>query len=294
LALECAQRLNDGKEPSKCTLLYLNGARDNSISVVRKIIKSFATIASLTATTTKVKLVLLDEADHLSEPFQMAMRCIIEQCSSNVRFCFTVNHLSSLIPAIQSRCRPFCIPSLSDDCIATSLAVTDSSISSDAIVYMADGDLRAAGNLSMLSEAASALSLTTTTDAKKSISIFHLSGFPSVAEIQWLLQLCCIAVSDVVGKKTPTLLRDTLQMIEPWYINTGLMLESVVTGVSKYVGRNIVQLCELNNNNLFMVAKVLKACAFFHQRCTKKMTASNCQSRLQLHAFIASLYMSTM
>lgn len=50
------------------------------------------------------KLIILDEADAMTKDAQNALKRVIEKYARNVRFCLICNHLSSIIPAIQSRC----------------------------------------------------------------------------------------------------------------------------------------------------------------------------------------------
>lgn len=54
--------------------------------------------------TDKLKLVIFDEADILSQESQNLLRRNIEIYSEKTRFCFLCNYLDKIIPAIQSRC----------------------------------------------------------------------------------------------------------------------------------------------------------------------------------------------
>ncbi|CAD6188254.1 unnamed protein product [Caenorhabditis auriculariae] len=93
-------------------VLELNASDERGIDVVRNTIVTFAQTKSLVnfrADESKVpfKLVVLDEADSMTNDAQNALRRIIEKYTDNARFCIICNFLSSIIPAIQSRCTRF-------------------------------------------------------------------------------------------------------------------------------------------------------------------------------------------
>lgn len=88
----------------KSSVLELNASDERGIDTVRETIKAFANTVSFS---NKIKLIILDEADSMSQDAQNAMRRIIEDFSSNARFCFIANYASRIIPAIQSRCAKF-------------------------------------------------------------------------------------------------------------------------------------------------------------------------------------------
>lgn len=86
-------------------VLELNASDDSRIETVRTVIKNFAAKQSLLGRS--VKLVILDEADNLSDVAQGALRRVVEQYATTTRFCFICNYVAKLIPAIQSRCTRF-------------------------------------------------------------------------------------------------------------------------------------------------------------------------------------------
>jgi len=87
-----------------CQYLYLNASDENGIDTVRQKIIGFAQTKSLDG---KIKVVLCDEADSLTNEGQKALRNVIEEYSHNTRFIFTCNYLFKIIPALQSRCQRF-------------------------------------------------------------------------------------------------------------------------------------------------------------------------------------------
>lgn len=72
---------------------------------MREQIKQFAETRTLFAK--GFKLIVLDEADMMTQAAQAALRRVIEQYTKNVRFCIVCNYVNKIIPAIQSRCTRF-------------------------------------------------------------------------------------------------------------------------------------------------------------------------------------------
>ncbi|KAK6039058.1 replication factor [Cooperia oncophora] len=107
----------------KSMVLELNASDDRGIGIVREEIITFAQTKSLQRDkeTTDLKFVILDEADAMTKDAQNALRRVIEKYTSNVRFCIICNYLSSIIPAIQSRCTRFRFAPLSIDHILPKL-----------------------------------------------------------------------------------------------------------------------------------------------------------------------------
>lgn len=102
--LACARKLYTPKEfPSM--VLELNASDDRGIGVVRQQILSFA--STRTIFKSGFKLIILDEADAMTNDAQNALRRVVEKFTENVRFCLICNYLSKIIPAIQSRCTRF-------------------------------------------------------------------------------------------------------------------------------------------------------------------------------------------
>ena len=84
----------------KCDYLYLNTSDENGIDMIREKVKGFAS----SATFNPIKVVILDEADFLTQPAQAALRNIIEEYSVSTRFILTCNYIERLIEPLTSRC----------------------------------------------------------------------------------------------------------------------------------------------------------------------------------------------
>merc|ERR1711973_580827 len=102
--LACAKEIYSPKEFNSM-VLELNASDDRGIGVVRGQILNFA--STRTIFNKGYKLIILDEADAMTNDAQNALRRIIEKFTDNVRFCLICNYLSKIIPALQSRCTRF-------------------------------------------------------------------------------------------------------------------------------------------------------------------------------------------
>jgi replication factor C subunit 3/5 len=102
--LACAKMMYTPQQFSSM-VLELNASDDRGINVVRTQILNFASTKMIFKS--GVKLIILDEADAMTNDAQNALRRIIEKFTDNVRFCLICNYLSKIIPALQSRCTRF-------------------------------------------------------------------------------------------------------------------------------------------------------------------------------------------
>jgi len=83
--------------------LEINASRENGIDNLRDKINSFVQ----TMPFGKFKIVLLDEADFLTQPAQAALRNDMEAYHMTVRYILTCNYQYKIIPALKSRCHEF-------------------------------------------------------------------------------------------------------------------------------------------------------------------------------------------
>ena len=82
-------------------LLFVNASLDRGIGDIRNTVAGFASTTSLTG---EKKVVLLDEADNLTQDSQKALRALIEEFQNHCRFILTCNYPHNIIEAIHSRC----------------------------------------------------------------------------------------------------------------------------------------------------------------------------------------------
>ncbi|POR38360.1 Activator 1 subunit 3, partial [Tolypocladium paradoxum] len=143
-------------------VLELNASDDRGIDVVREQIKTFASTKQIftMGASTKAnsiagfKLIILDEADAMTNTAQMALRRIMEKYTANTRFCIIANYSHKLSPALLSRCTRFRFSPLKEGDIRTLVdKVVDEenvqigSEAVDALVRLSKGDMRRALNV---------------------------------------------------------------------------------------------------------------------------------------------------
>lgn len=148
--IACAKELN--KEHYHSLTLELNASEHRGIDVVRDKIKEFA--STKTMYDKGIKIIILDEADSMTNIAQSALRRIIEKYSHNVRFCIICNYINKIIPALQSRCIRLRFDPLTNDNVYNILSNISTkeklSINDDVIngiIQYSDGDMRKAINL---------------------------------------------------------------------------------------------------------------------------------------------------
>lgn len=157
-------------------VLELNASDDRGIDVVREQIKTFAStkqIFSMGATSRNgagalagYKLIILDEADAMTNTAQMALRRIMEKYTANTRFCIIANYSHKLSPALLSRCTRFRFSPLKerDIRVLVDKVIDEESIkilpeATDALVTLSKGDMRRALNVLQACHASSMFSI---------------------------------------------------------------------------------------------------------------------------------------
>ncbi|MEM2142879.1 MAG: replication factor C small subunit [Candidatus Thorarchaeota archaeon] len=166
--------------------MELNASDERGIDVVRNQVKNFA--RAVPAGDAPFKILVLDEADHLTPDAQHALRRTMETHANSCRMILICNYSSKIIPPIQSRCALFRFARLPDDVIRMRLefiakneGVKIVNTGMDAILYLAEGDMRAAINLL---QAASSLKQTLNSQI-----VYSISGQADPATIREMITL---------------------------------------------------------------------------------------------------------
>ena len=145
-----------GPETFRSRVLELNASDERGISVVREKVKSFAKVAishpkDSAYPAPPYKVIILDEADSMTQDAQSALRRIMETYSRTTRFCLICNYVTRIIEPITSRCtkfrfRPLDLTNTTSKLEAISVAekVRCAPGALEALIKAADGDLRRA------------------------------------------------------------------------------------------------------------------------------------------------------
>jgi len=185
--LACAKQLYTPTE-FNAMVLELNASDDRGIGVVRDQILSFA--STKTIFKKGFKLIILDEADAMTNDAQNALRRILEKFTENTRFCIICNYLSKIIPAIQSRCTRFRFGPLSEDKMTSRLEyiIKQENVDIDengmkALVNLSSGDMRKALNIMQSTH----LAFNKVTEENVYNCVGHPSKNDMVNVVNWLL-----------------------------------------------------------------------------------------------------------
>lgn len=198
-ALALCHSLYD-KTEFKQRVIELNASDERGIDAVRTKIKKFASL-SVPPGRIPYKVVILDEADSMTQQAQDALRRVIEDYSAVTRFIIICNYISRIIDPILSRCARFRFKPLAHDPITTrlseialneGLSIEDDSVF-DTLVEISGGDLR---------KAITFMQSASITGSLSSGIIREISGTPNPSFVAEYLNACVTKQWDALVKAT--------------------------------------------------------------------------------------------
>ncbi|RYP56560.1 hypothetical protein DL771_011879 [Monosporascus sp. 5C6A] len=148
-----------GPEMIKSRVLELNASDERGISIVREKVKDFARMQLTNPPAgyrtrypcPPFKIIVLDEADSMTQDAQSALRRTMETYSKITRFCLICNYVTRIIDPLASRCSKFRFKSLDQgnakkrlEEIAEKEGVAMEPGAVDALIKCSEGDLRKA------------------------------------------------------------------------------------------------------------------------------------------------------
>ncbi|KAI1263089.1 replication factor C subunit 2 [Xylariaceae sp. FL1019] len=148
-----------GPEMMRARVLELNASDERGISIVREKVKDFARMQLTNPPPgyrdrypcPPFKIIILDEADSMTQDAQSALRRTMETYSKITRFCLICNYVTRIIDPLASRCSKFRFKSLDqgnakkrleDIADKEGVALDDGAL--DALIRCSEGDLRKA------------------------------------------------------------------------------------------------------------------------------------------------------
>ncbi|POS71805.1 replication factor C [Diaporthe helianthi] len=241
-----------GVDNMRQMVLELNASDDRGIDVVREQIKTFASTKQIftlggpgrggSGSLASYKLIILDEADAMTNTAQMALRRIMEKYTANTRFCIIANYSHKLSPALLSRCTRFRFSPLKEadirvlvDKVIEEEHVKIDSDATDALMRLSRGDMRRALNVLQACHASStplqprdAPKIAEADIVRETITletIYNCIAAPPPDAIQDILQTL-LSTSDVTSCLTTV---NTLKAAR------GLALADIITALSEEV-----------------------------------------------------------
>ncbi|KAL6860424.1 Subunit of heteropentameric Replication factor C (RF-C) [Amphichorda felina] len=236
-------------------VLELNASDDRGIDVVREQIKTFASTKQIFSmagsrggsggpSVAGYKLIILDEADAMTNTAQMALRRIMEKYTVNTRFCIIANYAHKLSPALLSRCTRFRFSPLKEGDIRQLVekVVEEESVNIgaeavDALVKLSRGDMRRALNVLQACHASS--------------TPLRLKNEPKVPDSEIKREMIttetiynCIAAPppDAIKEIMSTLLKTSdvtscLNTVNSLKVARGLALADIITALAEELSR---------------------------------------------------------
>ena len=239
----------------------LNASDERGIDVVRNQIKQFARTTPLGGAT--FKILFLDEADALTTDAQAALRRTMESYAQTCRFILSCNYSSKIIDPIQSRCAIYRFKPLAPDAVkeevrriagCEGLSITKAAM--DAIIYIAQGDMRKAINAlqgaAIISSAIDDTRVYAITSTARPDEIEELIKLSLAADFDGAESLLAYLLHDR-GIAPNELINQCYRALIPMNMNRGLKVELI-----DHLGETDFRLSEGSNSDIQMEALIAR------------------------------------
>lgn len=250
----------------KTAVLELNASDERGIDVVRDKVKAFAH-QKIVVPDGMHKIIILDEADSMTEAAQQALRMVMTEYTDTTRFALACNDSSKIIEPIQSRCAIVRFTNLTDEEVLKRLTyvIDEEKVEYDddglqALLFTAQGDMRYALNNLQATVAGFGK---VTTDA-----VYKVCDQPHPELMKDVINFC------IDGQ-----FQDATNEINTVY-EEGYNILDIIGTLAR-----IIQIIDMNDERRI---KFLKAATEFKMRIL-----DGNDSLLQLHAFLATLCVSS-
>ncbi len=230
--------------------LELNASDSRGIDVIRERVKNYASIKSIGETT--FKIILLDEADALTNDAQNALKRTMETYSSSCRFILTCNLSSKIIEPISSRTSIFRFKPIKNEdiikickniCEKENIKVDSETL--EAIAFMSEGDARKAIGI---------LDSSMITSESKSITLKDIYEIASYIEPKIIV--------DIIKKALSNEFFTSLTIMENLIIDEGISADDIIKQLMK-------RTLELNIPNKRIIVELVDIIGETHWRISE-------------------------
>lgn len=233
-------------------ILELNASDDRGIQVIREKVKNFS---QLTASSVRpdgrpcppYKIVILDEADSMTNAAQAALRRTMEKETRSTRFCLICNYVSCIIQPLTSRCTKFRFKPLSQTKMMEKLQdiseaekVKCEPEALDLLVEMSGGDMRRAITSLQSCARLKAGEQVITSD------VFEVTGVVPDHWIKGLLQVCA---------------SKEYQQLED-YIDKMMMEAYSASQILDQIQKSIISALDLNDVQKAVICEKIAVCSW--------------------------------
>ena len=241
--IQLARELYGGEYRKR--VLELNASDDRGIQAIRDKVKSFAQkiVTKLESkSAADFQIIILDEADLLTNDAQSALRRIIEDNSQQTRFCIICNYVSKIIDPIVSRCAKFRFNALSEESQIKHLL-----------------DIATQENMNINTNIINKIQKVSQGDLRKSINLLQtLSKInPSLLNEDLIDEICGIIPQEVIVnfiKECNTKDTKKLKKLVDEFIESGHSIKALVNQLGNYINS---EKCNLDENKKFKLIYIL-------------------------------------